>query len=724
MLGAGRPHRRNAAATAHGMVEMKKSADPDKVGIALEGKFGGSTVHFRAAQITESLSTIPEIRIEFLTTDNRFDASALLGTRMRLDMKTEGGKRRFQGICISVEFLGSSEGFGFYAVDLRPWMWFLTRSSDIRIFQGQSTPEIFQQVCNDRGFSDHRQRLSGTYDAREYCVQYGESDFDFVSRLMEEEGIYYYFDHSGDGEEMILTDAIGGHDPMPGGGKLPFRAFDRNSRVETAHVFEWSKKEAVVTGKISLVDYDMTKPNTDLKVSAAIKKGQHGHGAYERYEVDGAYSKISDGETAARIRIERAAQQAARFVGTANAADLGVGYTFALEDAPRSDEGGNLLVVSATHHIRSTGDVGSDVSLVSQVTTPVLEHPHAVGRYFCTLEATPANEPFRPPKVTPAPQVSGVLTAVVTGPGGEEIYTDEYGRIKVQFHWDREGQKDENTTCWVRTVVPWSGNGWGMFAIPRIGQEVIIEFERGNPDRPICTGMVYNAATKPPFAFPANKTMSGLKTNSSKGGGGAHELVFEDDKGKEYVRMISEKDYFLKIKNDAEITIGMEKKDKGDLTQTIYRHKTETLKTGNYTFTIEHGNRKVDISDNHNEKIGGKSDTEITGDTTLTITHGNYAETLEMGNFDTRLSKGNLTTKVSMGDISTKADLGKISAEAMQSIEMKVGANSIKIDQMGVTIKGVMIKIEGTAMTSVKAPMTDVKGDAMLILKGGVTMIN
>jgi type VI secretion system secreted protein VgrG len=308
-----------------------------------------------------------------------------------------------------------------------------------------------------------------------------------------------------------------------------------------------------------------------------------------------------------------------------------------------------------------------------------------------------------------------VLTAVVTGPGGEEIYTDEYGRIKVQFHWDREGENDENTTCWVRTVVPWSGRGWGMFGVPRIGQEVVVEFERGNPDRPIVTGMVYNDATRHPFEFPSSKTMSGVKTNSSKGGGGAHELVFEDMKDEEFVRMISEKDYFLKIKNNAEITIGMDKKDAGDLTQTIYRHKTETLKTGDYAFTIEKGNRKVKISDNHGEEIGGKSDTKITGNTTLKITQGNFSETIDMGNYE---------TKVKMGNISTKADLGKIDTEAMQSIELKVGQSSIKVDQMGVTIKGMMIKIEGTAMVDVKGAMTNVKGDAMLVLKGGLTMIN
>lgn len=703
---------------------MKASADFDKIGSALVGKFGRSTVHFRAARIIEAMSTIPEIRAEFLTTDREFDAETLLGTRMRVLIKTETGPRKFQGLCISVEYLGSSEGFWLYAVEIRPWIWFLTRSSDTRIFQGKSTPEIFEQVCNDLGFSDHRKRLSETYEPRDYCVQYNETDFDFVSRLMEEEGIYYYVTHNGDSEEIILADGAGSHDLLPGGGKLPFRAFDRNSRFETPRVFEWSKKGSIVSGKISLVDYDMTKPNTDLKVSSSIKKGEHSYGQYERYEIDGAYAQVQDGETRARIRMEREAHQAQRFACAANVAALGVGHTFILEDAPRSSENDTYLVLSATHHVRSTGGPGADIEMLSRGISSPLTYPQETGRYLCTMEVAKSTNPFRPLKKTPAPLVTGVLTAIVTGPSGEEIYTDEYGRIKVQFHWDREGKKDENTTCWMRTTVPWSGRGWGMFGIPRIGQEVVVEFERGHPDRPIVTGMVYNAATKPPFDFPGNATMSGLRTSSSKGGGGFHELVFEDSKDEEYVRMISEKDYFLKIKNNAEITVGMEKKDDGDLTQTIHRHKTETLKTGNYTFTVERGNRKVKIAKNHTEEIGGTSDTEIKGDTSQTITDGNFAETVKMGNHKTDVDMGNISTKAGMGNISTKADLGKIDMEAMQSITLKVGTNSITIDQTGVTIKGMMVKIEGTAMLSAKAPMSEIKGDALLILKGGLTMIN
>jgi type VI secretion system secreted protein VgrG len=691
---------------------MKKSAELGKAGIVVEGAFGSLTVHFRAAKVAEELSAVTEIRIEFLTTDSKFDATALLGTRLRLEMKTDAAPRRFQGICIAVEFLGSSEGFELYGVDVRPWLWFLTRCSDNRVIQGKSTPEIIELICNDHGFSSIKKRLSGSYDARPYCVQYGETDFDFLSRLMEEEGIYYYFDHSGDSEELILGDGIGAHDPA---GRLPYRAYDRTSMQEDGHVYEWSPRGRVVTGKVSLVDYDMTKPNTDLKVASSIKKGDHSHGDYERYEIDGHFTEIKKGEGAARVRMEREAHEALRYICAANAPQLGAGATFKLTNEPKLGREGDFLVVKATHHMQGTDATGPKRPIESQVSTPQLKFPLQSGRYCATLEVAPKSEPYRPPRKTPWPRVQGVLTAVVTGPAGEEIYIDEYGRVKIQFHWDREGNKDEYSSCWARTVVPWSGRGWGMFGVPRIGQEVVVEFERGNPDHPIITGMVYNDATRHPFGFPSNKTMSGLKTNSSKGGGGAHELVFEDKKGEEYVRMISEKDYFLKVKNNAEITVGMEKKDKGDLTQTIYRHKTETLKTGDYTFTIESGNRKVKISDNHAEDIGGTSDTKIKGNTSLKITDGNFSEVLDMGNFSTRLK---------MGNMSTKLDLGKSETEAMQAIELKVGQSSIKIDQMGVTIKGMMIKIEGTSMVDVKGLMTSVKGDGMLVLKGGLTMIN
>lgn len=263
----------------------------------------------------------------------------------------------------------------------------------------------------------------------------------------------------------------------------------------------------------------------------------------------------------------------------------------------------------------------------------------------------------------------------MTGPSGEEIYTDQYGRIKVQFPWDRDGQNDEHTTCWVRVVTPWSGKAWGMIAVPRIGQEVVIQFEDGDPDRPICTGMLYNADTMPPYALPDNMTQSGVKTNSSKGGGGFNELMFEDKKDKELVRLQSEKDYVEIIKNNATITIGLEKKDPGDLTMTVQNSRTETIKKGDLTLTVETGNEKRDIKTDRTEKIGANAKQEV----------GGNKETKVTGNQKTDVT-GNKTEDVT-GSFTSKV-MQSISIESMVEIELKVGASSIKLDHSGITIKG------------------------------------
>jgi type VI secretion system secreted protein VgrG len=713
---------------------MEATGSLSERGIILEGTFGGAQVHFRAARVIETFSQIPEIRVEFLTTEGRLDAPAMLGTRMRVTMNTDTGTpRKFQGHVVGIDYMGSADGFDLYGVDVRPWLWFLTRSRDNRIFQGLNVPDIIAEVLSEHGFSHHTSRLSGKYNERVYCVQYGETDLAFISRLMEEEGIYYYFDHSGDDEKLVLSDGIGSHDPVAGGGTLEFKARSRNTPREGGHVFEWFTRAAVVSGRLQLIDYNFEKPTADLTAKSVITKGSHPHNKYERYEIDGRYQEVSEGEEFARVRMEADAHRALRYTAVANAPDLGVGRKFGLKDEPKLGKTADFLVISAVHFLHAAEQGEYSATLEAMASERRLRFPDYDGRYICRLEVAPVEDPFRPPQVTPWPDISGLHTAVVVGPQGEEIYTDKYGRIKVQFHWDRQGRMDEKSTCWVRTVVPWSGRGWGMFGVPRIGQEVVIQFERGNPDRPVCTGMLYNANTMHAVGFPDNKTISGVRTNASKGGGGYHEFVFEDKKGAEYVRMISERDYFQTIKNNAVISIGQEKKSNGDLTQTIHRHKTETLKTGNHTFTVQSGSQKIKIAKDHDEEIGGTSDTRVKGDTSYTVQMGDYAQTIEMGdssrevkmgNDSTKVSMGNMSTEVSLGNISIDATLGKITITALQEILLKVGTSSVKVSQLGVDIEGIMIKVNGKGMVTVKAPLTQVNGDGLLMLKGGLTMIN
>ncbi len=298
--------------------------------------------------------------------------------------------------------------------------------------------------------------------------------------------------------------------------------------------------------------------------------------------------------------------------------------------------------------------------------------------YSNKFRAIPFSTPYRPPVTAGKAVVPGPQTAVVVGPAGEEIYTDKYGRVKVQFHWDRVGTKNENSSCWVRVSQNWAGKTWGGMHIPRIGQEVIVEFLEGDPDRPIITGRVYNADQTVPYSLPDNQTQSGLKSRSSKGGSGDNynEIRIEDKKGSELILVHAEKDLTTEVEHDENRTVG---------------HDRITSIKNNETKTVEQGHE------------------------TITIKQGNQSTTLEMGNQSTELKMGNQSTKV---------DLGQISTEAMQSIELKVGQSSIRIDQMGVTIKGMMIKIEGQIQVEVKGLMTQVNGDAMLKMQGGITMIN
>ena len=301
------------------------------------------------------------------------------------------------------------------------------------------------------------------------------------------------------------------------------------------------------------------------------------------------------------------------------------------------------------------------------------------------------------------------------GPKGDEIYTDKYGRIKVQFPWDRKGTNDDKSSLWIRVATPWAGKQWGMIHIPRIGQEVIVSFLEGDPDRPIVTGMMYNADNMPPYSLPTNMTQSGIKTHSSMNGSDENfnEIRFEDKKDSEEIYVHAEKDLNCVVENNETRKVGFEDKEDGD--QGIEIYNNQNLKVGKAG--CKDGSQTVEI-------FKDRSVTLETGNDTLLIKQGNMSVTMKMGNQTTALDMGNQETKLQLGNQTTKLDLGKSSTEAMQSIELKVGTNSIKVDQTGVTIKGLMVNIEGTAMANLKSPMTTVKGDGMLTIKGGITMIN
>lgn len=708
--------------------------DPMNYPIRMEGDYPDEGLFLVGAVVEEGLSRLTHITAEFVCANRGLDLKSVLGTRMRVIMDPPTGpKRVFPGTCVSVEYLGADTGPAHFCAEIRPWLWFLTRSKECRIFQEQSVPDVIQQILGDYGFSgDLDQRLSQPHDARGYVVQYRETDYDFICRLMEEEGIYFFFTTDGDREKLVLADDVGAHDPVEGDTAIEFIARASGQTRQQPHIFDWRSGERATSGKVTLDDFDFERPKADLTSVSAIPKGGHTHKDREVYDYPGHHRTTQTGERNARVRMEAEAVRHQTAHGMANVTNLGTGRTFTLKNHPRKADNVSRMITVAVHKLQLVGTDLPPPSLRGALHRQLGEMAQGDDPYQVAFDTIPASAQYRAPLLTPWPEIAGVHTAIVVGPSGEEIHTDKYGRIKVRFHWDRLGKDDDTASCWVRTMMPWTGKAWGMIAIPRIGQEVVIQFEEGDPDRPMAIGMLYNADTMPPYDLPANQTQSGIKTNSSKDGGGFNELMFEDKKDKELVRFQSERDYEQIVKNNATISVGLGHKDKGDMDLTVHRHLTETVKTGDHTFKVAAGNQKIDVKKDKTETVEGKSDLTVTGNVTETVKQGDVSrtvsmggvtDTIKMGNVTRTLDMGNVTETLKLGNYTLEAKVGKIEESALQGITLKCGGSSIKIDPMGVTIKGPMVKIQADAMLQVKGTMTQVQAQ-MLILKGSLTMIN
>ncbi|MAI78111.1 MAG: type VI secretion system tip protein VgrG [Deltaproteobacteria bacterium] len=670
---------------------MTKASQKDRT-FKVTTSLGKDVLLFYRMNAREELGGLFSFAIELLSTDSALDITRVLGQGMTVSTPLpKGGTRDFHGIVSRFKYAGTQGGFAKYEATLVPWFWCLTRTADCRIFQKMTAPEIIKKVFRDHGFTDFADKLSGKYVEREYCVQYRESDFSFVSRLMEQEGIYYYFQHAKGKHSLCLSDNYGSHGAVSGYAKIPYFPPDRHGRRERDHVYDWAVTQEVSTGTVALNDYDFENPKADLLVKSVVKQ-RYTHGDFEIYDYPGEYLKTSDGENYARTRIEESHASYERVEGIADAAGLQVGALFRLEGYPRRDQNREYLVVS------------TDYELVNNEYETGVNEGEGISRKV-RFNAMESRVPFRSPRKAPSPIVQGPQTAIVVGKKGEEIWTDKYGRVKVQFHWDRLGKKDENSSCWVRVSQAWAGKTWGAMHIPRIGQEVIVEFLEGDPDRPIITGRVFNAVEMPPYTLPKNQTKSGFKSRSTKKANEKNfsELSFDDKKGQELVYFHAEKDFERVVENNDSLKVGLDGKDDGD--QKIEIHNNQTLIVGNKKSKT--GTQTITIWKDLKETIK-------TGDETVTIEKGSRKTTIK--NDDT------LTLK--SGDHTIKISAGKSLIQAAKSIELKVGPSSIKIDPSGITLKSTKIQIKGDAKVDVEAPMTSCKGTGQLTLKGGITMIN
>ncbi len=685
---------------------------------------GKDVLLFRAMSASERLSHPFEFDLELLSKDHDIELDDVVGQLMtvRLDLPAERKTRYFNGYVSQFSYEGGLREFSRYRATLRPWLWLLTRRADCRIFQGKTVPEIIEQVFQDDGFSDFEKRLSGSYRTWEYCVQYRETDFNFVSRLMEQEGIYYYFKHEDGKHTLVLSDSVSAHDPIPGFETVPYYPPIEGSHRERDHLSAWSVAKQVQPGKYSLRDFDFEKPSADLE-TRNNNPLDHAQKEFEVYDYPGEYVETGDGETYARIRLEELQSQHERGYGSGNAAGLFAGGLFKLDGFPRDDQNREYLVVSSTSELSSEAYMAGMGSGESDSQ--------------CSIVALDSKTPYRAPRITPKPIVQGPQTAIVVGPSGEEIHTDDYGRVKVQFHWDRKGKDDENSSCWIRVSYPWAGKNWGAVHIPRIGQEVIVDFLEGDPDRPIITGRVYNAESTVPYALPDNMTQSGIKSRSTKKGTGDNfnEIRFEDKKGEEEIYVHAEKDMNRVVENNDTLKVGFDKKDPGD--QGVEINNDQSLSVGHDRSKSVGNDETTSIGNNRTEDVGkdetisiGENRAESVGkDETISIGE-NRTETVGK---DEKITIGqNRTEKVAkdetvdIGDNRTHSvgkddmlQVGKrLLVQAGDEIVLQTGSATITMKKNGdITIDGKNVSIKASGKINAKA-------SSDIIMKGSKILQN
>lgn len=537
----------------------------------------------------------------------------MLGRALAIEAEASEPKRWFHGLVTRFELVGIEERRAFYAAELSPWLHLLGLTTDCRIFQNLSVVEIVEAIFAKYPEARFEKRLQGSYAPRDYCVQFDESDRDFVQRLLEHEGVFTFFEHAEDGHTLVLTDDPGRLKPAEGQETVPFYAQAEAPRRDRDYLSEWVPASTLRTRAFVHTDYDFEKPALSLLAKATGEPRPAGF-VGEAYRQPGAHRALDRGDALAKLRLEelQAAHVRVRAAGTARG--LGPGCRFTLSGFPREDQNAAHFVVSARWRIVDPEYDSAGAGAGGET-------------WRVEIVAAPAALAFRPPRVTPRPVMRGPQTATVVGPAGEEIFTDRHGRVKVQFHWDRLGKRDENSSCFVRVSSAWAGAGWGFIQIPRIGQEVIVDFLDGDPDRPIITGRVYNAAEMPPYGLPGSATQSGWRSSSSPGGGGYNELMFEDKAGAELVNFQAQKDHALLVKNDRSKLV---QHDQSDRIDNNARHSVGVNldeDVGSNKTTKVGIDRTVSIGSNDGESVGKNRTLSVGADETITV-GANSTETI------------------------------------------------------------------------------------------------
>lgn len=581
--------------------------------VSVSTPLGSDVLLLETLSGVESISRPFHFELGLLSEDPEIDFTKIVGQPITITLDLHGANepRYLHGHIRSFTQLRNRDGFAHYRAELVPWLWFLTQTTDCRIFQNKSVDEIIEQVCQDLGHRDLRSDLSGSYAKLEYCVQYRETDFAFVSRLMEHFGISYFFEHKKDKHVLVLVDSPAKFPECPGQKKARYKEDDRVTDLlaDPGIITDLQLRQEVHSGKISYRDHNFERPPQTLEVAAkgTIKVD---YASYEQYDYPGKYLVRDQGESLAKLRMQSLEARHLMISGSSTCRPFLPGYTFELTEHPRPDANTKYLLLSVRHDLCAGG------------------YTKDVATYTNCFVCIPAKAQLRPERLTPKPRVEGPQTAVVVGESGEEIYTDKHGRIKVQFFWDRQGKQDQESSCWVRVSQGWSGKGWGAMFIPRIGMEVIVDFLEGDPDQPLVTGAVYNAQQTPPYPLPAERSKSTIKTNSYKGDG-FNELRFEDKSGSEEIFVHAQKDQNEVILHDHTTDVGNDQTLKVGHDQSETVGNNQTVGVGNdQSITVGH-DQTVQIDNDQNTSVSGHM--MVTISKTLTETVGiNYAETVGM----------------------------------------------------------------------------------------------
>jgi type VI secretion system secreted protein VgrG len=646
---------------------------------------GKDDVLLRHLSGQESLGRLPEYHLSLVAKRGDVKASELLGKNITIGIELPGGNEyrylngyitQFADAGHSTEsfFVESGKGKAYlYEATLQTSLWFLTRAANCRMLQDKTVPEIIVEVLSTYPFAHFdKGNLTATYPKWEYCCQYRETDFNFISRLMEQEGIYYYFKHEDGKHTMMLCDSPSAHSPKDNYEEISFVEAGTVGTADKEHITDWHINHQIQPGRYALNDFNFKKPRADLSVKAA-KAENHELSNFEYFDYPGEYEESGQGKHYVDVRLEELHSQYEVSSGGGSVRGIQPGHTFNLVDYPRDAINKEYLVIGASYSItnNSMGSGGGEAD------------------YHCSFHAITSKTQFRTQRNTPKPIVQGPQTALVVGPSGEEIFTDEYGRVKVQFHWDRYNDADEKSSCWIRVSTPWAGKTWGMITIPRVGHEVVVSFLEGDPDWPIITGSVYNGEALPPWELPANKTQSGIKTRTYKGdSSNFNEFRFEDKKGEEQIFLQAEKDKEIRIKHDRVEWIGNESH------LTVEKDVFEKMKADHHLEVTGDDNAKIDgsvslkIGQNWLAKVG----TKLAADVGTEIHFKSGANAIIEAGADIAINGGgNVVTKAG-SDITLKGG-GNIIIEAGTALTLKVGGSFVVIDASGVSIKGPMVNI-------------------------------